>query len=179
MEEYAREPCPYRIVDDCGGAFAMGCIGGGVFQAIKGFRNAPSGLSRRFLGSVTSIKARSPIIAGNFAVWGGMFSTIDCTLVHFRKKEDPWNSIISGAATGGILAARNGVGAMAGSAIIGGVLLALIEGVGILFTRLSADQFRNPSPHDQVPQDPSVLGDPSKNQGGGGFSFGQAPPSYQ
>lgn len=103
-----------------------------------------------------------------------MFSTIDCTLVHFRKKEDPWNSIISGAATGGILAARNGVAAMTGSAIIGGVLLALIEGVGILFTRLSADQFRNPSPHDQVPQDPSVLGDPNK-----GFSFGQTPPSYQ
>lgn len=111
-------------------------------------------------------------------MWGGMFSTIDCTLVHFRKKEDPWNSIISGAATGGILAARNGVGAMAGSAIIGGVLLALIEGVGILFTRLSADQFRNPSPHDQTPpQDPSVLGDPNK---GGVFSFGgQTPPSYQ
>lgn len=42
-------------------------------------------------------------------MWGGMFSTIDCTLVHFRKKEDPWNSIISGAATGGILAARNGM----------------------------------------------------------------------
>ncbi|SPP88366.1 blast:Mitochondrial import inner membrane translocase subunit Tim17-B [Drosophila guanche] len=49
MEEYAREPCPYRIVDDCGGAFAMGCIGGGVFQAIKGFRNAPSGMSRRLV----------------------------------------------------------------------------------------------------------------------------------
>lgn len=109
MEEYAREPCPYRIVDDCGGAFAMGCIGGGVFQMIKGFRNAPSGFSRRMLGSLTAIKQRSPIIAGNFAVWGGMFSTIDCTLVHFRKKEDPWNSIISGAATGGILAARNGL----------------------------------------------------------------------
>lgn len=49
MEEYAREPCPYRIVDDCGGAFAMGCIGGGVFQAIKGFRNAPSGFTRRMV----------------------------------------------------------------------------------------------------------------------------------
>lgn len=49
MEEYAREPCPYRIVDDCGGAFAMGCIGGGVFQAIKGFRNAPSGFSKRLV----------------------------------------------------------------------------------------------------------------------------------
>ncbi|XP_044299548.1 mitochondrial import inner membrane translocase subunit Tim17-B isoform X2 [Varanus komodoensis] len=41
MEEYAREPCPWRIVDDCGGAFTMGMIGGGVFQAVKGFRNAP------------------------------------------------------------------------------------------------------------------------------------------
>lgn len=49
MEEYAREPCPYRIVDDCGGAFAMGCIGGGVFQSIKGFRNAPSGFNRRMV----------------------------------------------------------------------------------------------------------------------------------
>lgn len=45
MEEYAREPCPWRIVDDCGGAFTMGVIGGGVFQAIKGFRNAPVILS--------------------------------------------------------------------------------------------------------------------------------------
>ncbi|XP_059612155.1 mitochondrial import inner membrane translocase subunit Tim17-B-like [Phlebotomus argentipes] len=177
MEEYAREPCPYRIVDDCGGAFAMGCIGGGVFQAIKGFRNAPSGFSRRMLGSLTAIKARSPVIAGNFAVWGGMFSTIDCTLVHLRKKEDPWNSIISGAATGGILAARNGVPAMAGSAIIGGVLLALIEGVGILFTRLSAEQFRMPSPT----EDPAVLGDAGQRDGGGGggFSFGKPQPNYQ
>ena len=29
-------------MDDCGGAFTMGLIGGGIFQAIKGFRNAPS-----------------------------------------------------------------------------------------------------------------------------------------
>lgn len=106
------------------------------------------------------------------------FKTIDCTLVHFRQKEDPWNSIISGAATGGILAARQGVGAMAGSAVIGGVLLALIEGVGILFTRLSADQFRNPSPLDAPPQDPSVLGDANKSSSSP-FSFGSAPPSYQ
>lgn len=160
MEEYAREPCPWRIVDDCGGAFTMGAIGGAVFQSIKGFRNAPSGFNKRLVGSLMAIKQRSPIIAGNFAVWGGMFSTIDCTLIHIRKKEDPWNSIISGAATGGILAARNGPGAMAGSAIIGGVLLALIEGVGILFTRMSAEQFRPPS---IVPEDPAALGNPPQN----------------
>lgn len=80
-------------------------------------------------GSLAAVKQRSPILAGNFAVWGGVFSSIDCTLVYLRHKEDPWNSIISGAATGGILAARNGVPAMAGSALIGGVLLALIEGM--------------------------------------------------
>lgn len=49
MEEYTREPCPWRIVDDCGGAFTMGLIGGGVFQSIKGFRNAPSGFNRRLV----------------------------------------------------------------------------------------------------------------------------------
>ncbi|KAF7402819.1 hypothetical protein V1477_020237 [Vespula maculifrons] len=154
MEEYAREPCPWRIIDDCGGAFTMGAIGGAVFQSVKGFRNAPSGINRRLIGSFMAIKQRAPIIAGNFAIWGGVFSMIDCTLVHYRKKEDPWNSIISGAATGGILAARSGLPTMAGSALIGGVLLALIEGVGIFFTRLQAEQFKPPAFVD----DPSHVG---------------------
>ncbi|KAI8122289.1 Mitochondrial import inner membrane translocase subunit Tim17-B [Lucilia cuprina] len=58
---------------------------------------------------------------------------------------------------------RKSIPAMAGSAIIGGVLLALIEGVGILFTRLSSEQFRNPLPPNE---DPSVLDETSK------FGFG-------
>ncbi|XP_016988627.1 mitochondrial import inner membrane translocase subunit Tim17-B [Drosophila rhopaloa] len=146
MEEYSREPCPFRIVDDCGGAFTMGCFGGGLFQGLKGFRNAPQGFGRRFAGGLAAVKARSPTIGGSFASWGCVFSIVDCTLVHLRKKEDPWNSIMSGAIAGGILSSRNGVAAMAGSAIMGGVLLSMIEGVGILFTRISAEQFRNPSP---------------------------------
>nr|XP_045618785.1 mitochondrial import inner membrane translocase subunit Tim17-B-like [Procambarus clarkii] len=158
MEEYAREPCPWRIVDDCGGAFTMGVIGGGLFQAVKGFRNAPSGFSRRFAGSMVAVKQRAPIVGGQFAVWGGLFSTIDCSLVYMRKKEDPWNSIISGAATGGILAARSGAAAMAGSAVIGGMLLAMIEGVGILLTRFASDQFKPIAPGEMG--DPSVLGPP-------------------
>lgn len=47
------------------------------------------------------------IFLGNFAVWGGLFSGIDCCLVYMRKKEDPWNSITSGALTGAILSARS------------------------------------------------------------------------
>ncbi|XP_035675506.1 mitochondrial import inner membrane translocase subunit Tim17-B-like isoform X1 [Branchiostoma floridae] len=155
MEEYAREPCPYRIVDDCGGAFTMGAIGGGVFQSIKGFRNAPAGWRHRALGSLTAVKMRAPITGGNFAIWGGLFSTFDCGMVYLRKKEDPWNSIASGAVTGGVLAARSGWAAMAGSAVIGGVLLALIEGVGILITRMSAEQFKPISPTEM--EDPTQL----------------------
>ncbi|GAB1597959.1 mitochondrial import inner membrane translocase subunit Tim17-A-like [Argonauta hians] len=155
MEEYARDPCPWRIVDDCGGAFSMGAIGGSVFHGIKGFRNAPSGHYRRLIGSFVSIKQRAPITGGNFAVWGGLFSAIDCSLVYMRKKEDPWNSITSGALTGAVLSVRNGAGAMVGSAIIGGVLLALIEGVGILITRFSAEQF-NPANRSMI-EDPSQL----------------------
>ncbi|XP_040324692.1 mitochondrial import inner membrane translocase subunit Tim17-B isoform X1 [Herpailurus yagouaroundi] len=149
MEEYAREPCPWRIVDDCGGAFTMGVIGGGVFQAIKGFRNAPVGIRHRLRGSVNAVRIRAPQIGGSFAVWGGLFSTIDCGLVRLRGKEDPWNSITSGALTGAVLAARSGPLAMVGSAMMGGILLALIEGVGILLTRYTAQQFRNAPPRSE------------------------------
>jgi len=159
MEEYSREPCPYRIVDDCGGAFAMGCLGGGLFQGLRGFRNAPQGMRRRFAGGLAAVKARAPTVGGGFASWGILFSIVDCSLVHLRKKEDPWNSIISGAVAGGILSSRNGVAAMFGSAIVGGVLLSMIEGVGILFTRISAEQFRNPDP---------------QSAEGFGFGFGSA-----
>nr|XP_026252913.1 mitochondrial import inner membrane translocase subunit Tim17-A [Urocitellus parryii] len=107
MEEYAREPCPWRIVDDCGGAFTMGTIGGGIFQAIKGFRNSPVGVNHRLRGSLTAIRTRAPQLGGSFAVWGGLFSMIDCSMVQVRGKEDPWNSITSGALTGAILAARS------------------------------------------------------------------------
>ncbi|NWS14095.1 TI17A translocase, partial [Pachyramphus minor] len=92
-----RSRSPWRIVDDCGGAFTMGAIGGGIFQAIKGFRNSPV---------VTAFPVPVPG-AGSFAVWGGLFSMIDCSLVRVRGKEDPWNSITSGALTGAILAARS------------------------------------------------------------------------
>ena len=90
--------------------------------------------------------------AGNFAVWGGLFSSFDCTLVAIRRKEDPWNSIISGAATGGVLAARGGWRAASRSAAVGGVLLAMIEGLNIFLTKMMADQ--TPPPYAPPPYQP-------------------------
>jgi hypothetical protein len=86
----------------------------------------------------TAIKARAPVLGGNFAVWGGLFSVFDCSLAALRRKEDPWNAIASGALTGGVLAARAGRRAVVRNALLGGFVLALIEGLGIAFTNYFA-----------------------------------------
>lgn len=36
--------------------------------------------------ALQSIRREAPKIGGSFAVWGGLFSTFDCTLVALRKK---------------------------------------------------------------------------------------------
>lgn len=79
------------------------------------------------------------LFIGQFAIWGAMFSTFDCTLVAIRDKEDPWNSIASGALTGGTLAIRQGPAAATMGAVFGGFILAMIEGVQIAMMRATHD----------------------------------------
>ena len=57
--EYEGEPCPWRIVDNCCGAFTPGAIGGGIFQAFKGFCSSPVGINHRLQGNFTDIKTRA------------------------------------------------------------------------------------------------------------------------
>ena len=134
--DHGREPCPHRIFDDVGGAFAMGAVGGGVVNLVKGAYNAPRGFA--LASAAEAIRREAPRIGGSFAVWGGLFSAFDCALVAARRKEDPWNPIISGAATGGALQLRYGLPSAARSAAFGGFLLAVIEGISIMLTRLTA-----------------------------------------
>ncbi|CAN8064636.1 unnamed protein product [Agarophyton chilense] len=142
MVDHQREPCPHRIVDDFGGAFAMGAIGGTIWHFIRGARNSPNGA--RLIGAVDSVKVRAPALGGSFAVWGGLFSSFDCTLQAIRKKEDPWNTITSGALTGGLLSSRSGWRTAGRSAVVGGILLALIEGASIVITRYASQQALSP-----------------------------------
>lgn len=65
-------------------------IGGAVWHGVKGFRNSPYG--ERRIGALTAIKARAPVLGGNFGVWGGLFSTFDCAVKGVRHKEDPYNA---------------------------------------------------------------------------------------
>lgn len=167
--------------DDIGGAFGMGAVGGGMWHLGKGMYNSPAG--GRLLGASEALRLNAPRIGGSFAVWGGLFSSFDCALVWARKKEDPWNSIGAGALTGGFLQLRQGAAAAGRSALMGGVLLALIEGVGIMLTRFTASlaqqqqqmQLEGPVPEAPPPTRPASLGGdalpaaevaPSANAGG-------------
>jgi len=147
----------------------MGAIGGGVFHLIKGSMNAPQGA--RMWGAMNTMQARSAVTGGQFAVWGGLFACCDCSLTSIRQKEDPWNSIISGAVTGGILAARAGPRAMGQSALVGGVLLALIEGMSIMITKMASEQM-------PLPEDPTAgRADPTAPPTSGGLMLSMSGPS--
>jgi len=52
------------------------------------------------------MKKRAPVLGGSFALWGGLFNSTECILIHMRNKEDYINPVVSGFVTGGILAAR-------------------------------------------------------------------------
>ena len=135
----------------------MGAVGGGLWHLGKGVYNAPAG--GRLLGAAEALRLHAPRIGGSFAVWGGLFSGFDCALVAVRKKEDPWNSIGAGALTGGFLQLRQGPAAAGRSALMGGVLLALIEGVGIMLTRFTASLAQQQQQMElEVPPQPSQQG---------------------
>ncbi|RAL48070.1 unnamed protein product [Cuscuta campestris] len=168
--ETSREPCPDRILDDVGGAFGMGAVGGSAFHFLKGLYSSPKG--ERFVFATQAVRMNAPRVGGSFAVWGGLFSTFDCTMVYVRAKEDPWNSIIAGAATGGFLSMRQGLGPASRSALFGGVLLALIEGFGIMINKMLTVPQNLPPPMEE-PLPPNMSGFPM------GQLPGQAPVSME
>lgn len=149
----------------------MGAVGGGLWHLLKGMKNSPSGA--RFHGGIESIRREAPRIGGSFAVWGGLFSTFDCTLVAVRKKEDPWNSIAAAALTGGVLQLRTGLRSAMKSAAFGGILLGMIEGVGILLTRVTAPP---PSPVPMMDM-PGPAPGPATSSGTEPSFSGEAPQS--
>ena len=90
-DAHEREPCPHRILDDTGSAFALGCVGGGVFHAFKGARN--SARNERMVGALLAVQGNARRLGGSFAMWGGFFSVFDCSFSAIRGREDPYNSI--------------------------------------------------------------------------------------
>ncbi len=59
--EHGQEPCPDRILDDMGGAFGMGAVGGGVWHLLKGIKNSPS--NARMRGGLEVIETITAVCA--------------------------------------------------------------------------------------------------------------------
>lgn len=181
MDKIEREPCPWRVVDDAGGAYVFGLVGGGIWHLGVGAKNAPK--NSRWKEGLARSRLRAPILGGSFAVWGTLFSLCDCSFTALRKKEDPWNAIMSGAATGGLLAARAGPKAAGRSALVGGVILAAIEGLQVFVSRVIMPQFEDSSQPKIIDKlEPPV--DPTRNRltinrsnGGKSQTIFQAAPS--
>jgi import inner membrane translocase subunit TIM17 len=92
------------------------------------------------MGGLTHVRNRSPFLGGSFAMWGGVFSSVDCLLIYYRQKDDPWNAVIAGFITGGVLAIRGGLSVAFKNAAIGGMILLLIEGVSTVVTSVAMRQ---------------------------------------
>ena len=56
------QPCPYRIVDDFGNGFSMGCVAGVILYFIRGVWYAPK--REKIMGGITLLKKRAPILGG-------------------------------------------------------------------------------------------------------------------
>lgn len=129
----------------------MGAVGGGLYHTYKGLKNSPKGYKLK--GTLETIRREAPKLGGSFANWGLMFSVFDCTCLYVRGQEDPFNAIIAGAATGGFLQLRSGLRPAMRSAMVGGVLLAIIEGLNITLQKMTSP----PPPSMPFPQ-PGMAG---------------------
>lgn len=96
--------------------------------------NAPK--RQRIFNGLCHVRNRAPFLGGNFGLWGGIFSSVDCLLIYYRQKDDPYNAIAAGFITGGVLAIRGGIAVAFRQAMMGGVILLVIETVGNLMNAI-------------------------------------------
>lgn len=79
-------------------------------------------------------------------MWGAVFGTSDCIVRSVRQTEDMKNGVIAGFMTGAALVVRSGPKMMLGSGIMCGILLGVMEGMGVLMQRMFAGQNKQVAP---------------------------------
>jgi len=141
--DFTRDPCPWRLVEDMGGAYSLGLCGGTVFHGGKSL------FRREWRKVPRMVRQNAPKTGAAFAIWGFSFSLCDCTLIALRKKEDMLNSVIAGGTTGFVLAARQGMAVATVSGAIGALLLGLIEGGSLLMNRMGTEMIKPMAPDRQ------------------------------
>jgi import inner membrane translocase subunit TIM17 len=101
---------------------------------LSGAWNAPK--KQRLYSGLCHVRNRAPYLGGNFGLWGGIFSSVECLLIHYRQIDDKYNTVAAGFITGGVLAIRGGASQAFKQALLGGMILTIIEGVSTLMTAI-------------------------------------------
>lgn len=117
------ENCLVRSAFACVGGYVMGGLFG---AAMAGFGSSamhevtPAGRSVGALQALREglglMRSRAASSARSFAVIGGIYSLVECPIEDARARRDTKNAVLTGAATGAVLAARAGPKAMVISA---------------------------------------------------------------
>lgn len=68
---------PYVILNDFGGAFSMGVIGGGIWHGIKGARNSPK-VGHRYPSMFHTVDRRSPATLHSWDMRGPLNTDLTC-----------------------------------------------------------------------------------------------------
>lgn len=59
-------------------------------------------------------------------------------MISYRQKDDPYNAVVGGFVTGGLLSIRGGASVACKQAMMGGMILLIIEGVSGVFSGCNA-----------------------------------------
>ena len=58
-------------------------------------------------------------------------------MISYRQKDDPYNAVVGGFVTGGLLSIRGGASVACKQAMMGGMILLIIEGVSQVFSAVA------------------------------------------
>jgi len=142
-----QDPLLRRLPYEVGIAFSLGLFGSGVFQVFRTLGTYPRGY--RWKGLRRSWRYHSRNTAGGFATFTFLFVFSEFLLAGWKNAylrssydsktpvTDPAIIILSGGISGGIMAFRGGLRGVVRGTLLGGIFMAVMEGVIYVHERKS------------------------------------------
>ena len=147
--DHTRDPCPIVILNDFGGAFAMGVIGGCVWHGIK--VSEIHLMVKEDMVPFQQLKLELQLLEV-ILVFGVVYFLLLIVLLKPLEKRRCLECSYSWVFTGGALAIRGGWKHTRNSAITCACLLGVFEGVGMMMQRLQAQPTMAPVYPEEAPK---------------------------
>ncbi|KAK3121703.1 hypothetical protein QOZ80_8BG0659210 [Eleusine coracana subsp. coracana] len=145
-----------RLIECTGLGFLLGAGGGSAFYFIKGICSSPT--DARLVGAVRAVRTNVPRVAGTCGAFLGVCDAFERAMSLARRREDPWNSVVSTPAAAVLFRMHRGAPAAARSAllavtvVVGGIWVN--RTVDLLYIRLT---FIRESLSNTDPPEPAVV----------------------